>query len=63
MRYAFGPLIKTKKAITYIDETLLQSRNKSETFDTIREHHSLLRKAKLKAAPDKTFFFTKREVS
>ena len=43
MRYAFGPLIKEKKAITYIDDTLLQSQNKDEMFDTIREYHSLLR--------------------
>ena len=63
MRYAFGPLIKTKKATTYIDDTLLQSKNKNEMFDTIRENHSLLRNANLKAAPDKTFFLTKSEVS
>ena len=56
MRYAFGPLIKTKKAITYIDDTLLQSKNKKEMFDTIREYPSLLRKVNFKAAPDKTFF-------
>ena len=43
MRYAFGPLIKTKKTITYIDDTLLQSKNKNEMFDTFREYHSLLR--------------------
>ena len=60
MRYAFGPLIKEKKAITYIDDTLLQSQNKNEKFDTIREYHSLLRKANLKAAPDKTFFFLRK---
>ena len=29
-------------------------------FDTIREYHSLLRKANLKAAPDKTFFFLRK---
>ena len=28
-------------------------------FDTIRENHSLLRNANLKAAPDKTFFLRK----
>ena len=60
MRYAFGPLIKEKKAITYIDDTLLQSQNKNEMFGTIREYHSLLRKANLKAAPDKTFFFLRK---
>ena len=29
-------------------------------FVTIREYHSLLRKANLKAAPDKTFFFLRK---
>ena len=29
-------------------------------FGTIREYHSLLRKANLKAAPDKTFFFLRK---
>ena len=28
MRYAFGPLIKENKAITYIDDTLLQAQSK-----------------------------------
>ena len=60
MRYAFGPLIKEKKAITYIDDTLLQSQTKNEMFGTIREYHSLLRKVNLKAAPDKTFFFLRK---
>ena len=60
MRYAFSPLIKTKKVITYIDDTLLQSKNENELFDTIREYHSLLRKANLKAAPDKTFFLLRK---
>ena len=54
MRYAFGTLIK-EKAITYIDDTLLQSRNKKEIFDTFRENYSLFWKANLKAAPDKIF--------
>ena len=49
-----------KKAITYIDYTLLQSQNKIEMFDTIRESHSPLRQANLKAAPDKTFFFLRK---
>ena len=60
MRYAFGPLIKEKKAITYIDDTLLQSQIKNEMFDTIREYHSLLRRANLKAAPNKLFFFLRK---
>ena len=54
MRYAFGPLIKKKEAITYIDDTLLQAQDKIEMFTVIHEYHALLRKANLKAAPDKT---------
>ena len=57
MRYALSPLIKTKKVITYIDDTLLQSKNKNEMFDTIRKYHFLLRKANLKAAPEKKNIF------
>ena len=44
MRYAFGPLIKEKKAVTYIDYTLLNSNTKEEMFNIIKEYHSLLRK-------------------
>ena len=57
MRYAFGPLIKLKQAITYIDDTLLQAKDKREMFTIVREYHSLLRKANLKAAHDKTILF------
>ena len=60
MRYAFGPLIKKKQAITYIDDTLLQAQDKQEVFTVIREYHALLRKANLKAAPDKTTFFLRK---
>ena len=60
MRYAFGPLIKEKKAITYIDDTLPQSNNKEEMFNIIKEYHALLRKANLKAAPGKTMFFLRK---
>ena len=60
MRYAFGPLIKRKQAITYIDDTLLQAKDKQEMFTIVKEYHSLLRKANLKAAPDKTMFFLRK---
>ena len=53
MRYAFGPFIKTKKAITYIDDTLLQRKKENETFETIRKYHSLLCEANLETATDK----------
>ena len=60
MRYAFGPLIERKQAITYIDDTSLQANGKREMFTIVREYHSLLRKANLKAAPDKTMFFLRK---
>ena len=60
MRIHFEPLIKKKQAITYIDDTIMQSQNKGEMFSIIHEYHNLLRKAGLKAAPEKTFFFLKK---
>ena len=57
MSYALGPLIKRKQAKTYIDDTLLQAKGKREMLTIVKEYHSLLRKANLKAAPDKTMFF------
>ena len=38
----------------------MQSQTRGEMFTTINEHHSILRKAGLKTAPDKTFFFLKK---
>ena len=60
MTIHFEPLIKKKQAITYIDDTIMQSQNKGETFSIIREYHNLLRKAGLKAALEKTFFSLKK---
>ena len=60
MTFHFEPLIKKKQAITYIDDTIMQSQNKGEMFSIIHEYHNLLRKAGLKAAPEKTFFFFKK---
>ena len=54
------PLIRKKQAITYIDDTIMQSETRGEIFTIINEYHTLLRKAGLKAAPDKTFFFLKK---
>ena len=56
----FDPLIKKKQAITYIDDTKMQSQNKNEMFRVISEYHTLLSKAGLKAAPDKTLFFLQK---
>ena len=38
----------------------MQSKIKNEMFTVINDYHTLLRKAGLKAAPDKTFFFLKK---
>ena len=59
MTIHFDPLIRKKQAITYIDDTKIQSQNKNDMFTVINEYHTLLRKAGLKADPDKTFFFLK----
>ena len=53
-------LIKKKKAITYLDDSLLQSHTTAEMFAIIHEDRPLLRKRGLKAAPDKTHFFLRK---
>ena len=60
MTIHFNPLIKKKQAITYKDDTIMQSQRKNEMFTVINEYHTLLRKAGLKAAPDKIFFYLKK---
>ena len=56
----FDPLIGKKQAITYIDDTIMQSQTRGEMFTIINEYHNLVRKAGLKGARDKTFFFLKK---
>ena len=53
----FDPLTRKKQAITYTDDKIMQSQNQNKMFTVINEYHTLLRKAGLKEAPDKTFFF------
>ena len=60
MTINFDPFIKQKQAITYIDDTIMQSQNKNEMFTVINEYHHLLREASLKTPPEKTFFFLKK---
>ena len=60
MTIHFDPLIRKKQVITYIDDTIMQSQTRGEMFTVINEYDTLLRKAGLKAAPDKTFFFLKK---
>ena len=61
MTIRFELLIKKKHAKAYIDDTIMQSQNKGQMFSIIHEYHTLLRKASLKAAPEKIFFFLKEE--
>ena len=56
----FEPLIKKKKSITYLDDSLLQSQTKAEKLTIVHESHQLLRKGGLKAAQDKTPFFLRK---
>ena len=60
MAINFEPLIKKKKAITYLDDSLLQSQTKAEMFTIFHEFHQLRRKEGLKAAPYKTHFFLRK---
>ena len=60
MTIHFAPLIKKKQAITYIDDTIMQSQTINEMFEIIDKYHELLRKAGLKAQPEKTKFFLRK---
>ena len=60
MAINFEPLVKKKQAITYLDDSLLQSQTKGEMFTIIQEYHQLLRKGGQKAAPDRTHFFLRK---
>ena len=60
MTIHFDSLIRKKQDITYIDDAIMQSQNKNEMFTVINEYQTLLRKAGLKATPDKTYCFLKK---
>ena len=60
MTIHFEPLMKKKQAITYIDDTIMQSQNKGEMISITHEYHDLLRKAGLKAGPEKLSSCSKR---
>ena len=57
MAINFDSLIKKKKAITYLDDNLLQSHPMSTI---IHENNQLLRKGGFNAAPDKTHSFLRK---
>ena len=60
MTIHFDPLIRKIQAVTYIYDTIVHSQTRGENFTIINEYHTLLRKAGLKAAPDKLFFFLEK---
>ena len=60
MTIHFDPLIRKKQAITYIDDTVMQSQTRGEMFTIVNEYLTLLCKAGLKAAPDEMFCFLKK---
>ena len=60
MTIHFDPLIRKKQAITYIDDTIMQSQTRGEMFTIINEYYTLLRRAVVKAAPDKTVLLLKK---
>ena len=62
MTFHFDPLIRKRQAVTYIDDTIMQSQSRSEMFTIINEYHTFLRKVGLKAAPDIQFFSQESEV-
>ena len=59
MTIHFAPLIR-KKAITYIDDTIMQAQDETEMFEIIDKYHELFRKSGLKAQPEKTKFFLRK---
>ena len=56
----FEPLMKKKQAITYIDDTIMQSQTKGEMFSIIHEYQNLLRRAGLKGAPEQNNFLLQK---
>ena len=60
MTIHFDSLIRKKQAITYTDDTIMQSQTRGEMFTIFNEDHTLLRKAGLETAPDKTIFSLKK---
>ena len=60
MTIHFAPLIKSRQAVTYIDDTIMQAQTAEEMYSIIKKDHLLLRKAGLKAQPEKTKFFLRK---
>ena len=56
----FRPLILKKNAITYLDDFFMQSPTKEKMFAVLEQYHKILQNEKMKAAPDKSYFFLTR---
>ena len=60
MRKKFAPLIEKNEAMTYLDDVLLMGNSIPKMFKTLEEFFECLKKAKIKIAPEKAFFFQKQ---
>ena len=58
MKKSFGPLILNKNAITYLDDVFLQPQTKDEIFIILEQYHQILKHENMKAASDKSHFFS-----
>ena len=60
MTIHFASLIKSRPAVTFIDDTIMQAQRAEEMYSIIKKYHLLLRKAGLKAQPEPTKFFLRK---
>ena len=58
MSSIFKPLIRRNKIITYLDDVFIQDTTTDTMLQTLNEYHTILANENLKAAPDKSFFFS-----
>ena len=57
MSKVFRPLILKKNAVTYLDEIFMQSQTEDKMFKVLEKYDQILQNKKMKAAPDKSYFF------
>ena len=60
MSKIFRPLILKKNGITYLDDVFMQSQTKDKIFAVLQQYHQPLNNENLKAAPDKSDFFSRK---
>ena len=58
MSKIFRPLILKKNAITFLDNVFMQSQTKDEIIIILEQYHQILKNENMKAAPDKSHFFS-----